>query len=494
MAAVHVDNTSMARRGREFYEALGSPSTVLAPMVDQSEHSWRVLCRRHGTELAYTPMFSARQFVESEQYRRSIFGPLEGRAENEDLPLFVQFAANDPDILLSAAKHVQTRCSAVDINFGCPQKIAKRGHYGAWLSDEPQLQQKLVGTLHCHLDCPVTVKIRVQEAGKSATVDYARMLQAAGASVIAVHGRTREQKGLQQGAADWEMIRAVKEAVSVPVFANGGIFTAADVRRCLEATGADGVMAGEALLEDPALFEGMRLGDVGAAGSSSRGGGEAVVAMYEDAHDGAPAAAGADGAGTDGAATHGAGTDGAGLRGSHGAGTDGAGLRGSAQTSLAREYLALQATYPADLRSVKQHLFTLLYAHAQVHWDLRERLHRARTLEEMTAVVDECDARPPAARAPFCTAPGDGFTTWYRRHHWEALRHEMRQEEKRQEAELREQGEAAEGAADERLSKGQRKRMRQQRKRERDGAQGQHEDAEEEAREAAELREAEVRE
>ena len=234
------------------------PTCVLAPMVDQSELSFRILCLRHGADLCYSPMMSSHQFTESAKYRDSMFGPLDGMGE--DRPLVVQFAGNDPQVLLAAAKHVQHRCDAVDINFGCPQKIARRGHYGAWLSDEPHLQQQLVGTLHCHLDCPVTVKIRVQEAGNSATVDYARMLQSAGASVIAVHGRTREQRGAAQGAASWAAIAAVKAAVSVPVIANGGIFSQDDVARCLEATGADGVMAGESLLENPSLFSGGHVG------------------------------------------------------------------------------------------------------------------------------------------------------------------------------------------------------------------------------------------
>jgi len=359
--------------GNNWYRRLfGSKRTnVLAPMVDQSELAFRILCLRHGADLCYSPMISSRQFADSASYRESIFGPLDGIGE--DRPLVVQFAGNDPQVLLEAAKHVQHRCDAVDINFGCPQKIARRGHYGAWLSDEPQLQQQLVGTLHCHLECPVTVKIRVQEAGRSATVDYARMLQSAGASVIAVHGRTREQRGAVQGGPSWADIAAVKAAVSVPVIANGGIFATEDVSRCFEATGADGVMAGESLLENPALFDGGRVGE--------------------------------------------------------------------RQPALAREYLALQQTHPSPLAGVKQHLFNLLYAHVQVHIDLRQQLHRARTLDEMSAVVDECERRraaaaddgaPPevrasAARSPFDCAPGAGYTSWYRRHHWEELRHAEKQ-------------------------------------------------------------------
>ena len=346
-----------------WYRRLGSPRYVLAPMVDQSEHAFRVLCRRHGTHLAYTPMISSRQFISSAPFREGIFGELEGKAECEDRPLVVQFAGNDPQVLLAAAKHVEMRCDAVDINLGCPQKIAKRGRYGAWLLDEPALLQQLVGTLHCHLACPVTVKIRLLQgadgaaatpASISQTVDLARMLQGAGASVVAVHGRTREQKGHAQGSADWDGIAAVKAALSVPVLANGGVYTAADAEACLKATGADGVLSGEGLLENPALFEGRKAGD--------------------------------------------------------------------RPEALALEYLELQRLYPADLRSVKQHLFSMCYAGLQVYTELRQAMHRARTLEQMHEIVCELARRPREARAPFNNAPGDAYTSWYRRHTWEEER------------------------------------------------------------------------
>ena len=344
---------------QSWYERLGSPSKILAPMVDQSECAFRVLCRRHGCDLAYSPMYSSKQFAESELYRSSMINTFDGDASLGDRPLVIQFAGNDPQVLLEAAKHVQHRCDAVDLNLGCPQKIARRGHYGAWLAEEKTLLQDIVGTLRNHLECPVTVKIRIQEAGRSATIDYARMLQDAGATVVAVHGRTREQRGAVQGSASWAEIGAVKQALSVPVLANGGIFTSDDVGRCLKATGADGVLVGEALLENPALFEGN--------------------------------------------------------------------VCGEKMTSLAKEYLELQAICPADLRSVKQHLFNILYAHVQVHTDLRERLHRARTLEHMVEVVEECERRPPMKRFPFSTEPGDAYSCWYRRHTWEAQRHAAKQ-------------------------------------------------------------------
>lgn len=152
----------------------------------------------------------------------------------------------------------------------------------------------------------------------------------------------------------------------MPVLANGGIFAPEDIGRCLKATGADGVLVGEALLENPALFEGRRCG--------------------ED------------------------------------------------QAALAQEYLDIQPSAPADLKTVKQHLFAILYAHVQVHTDLRERLHKARTLDDMAAVVQECSSRPPQQRFPFGTECGDGYTSWYKRHTWEEHRKAARDAQKAAEA------------------------------------------------------------
>ncbi|KAI1097963.1 FMN-linked oxidoreductase [Jackrogersella minutella] len=277
--------------GRAFYESIGSPKFVLAPMVDQSEFAWRMLTRSFLTPaensklLAYTPMFHARLFERGAKYRDSHFEPTQpptstcstaipspGSASADpeqdvqqlpfldgnpkfDRPLTVQFCANDPEHLLGAAKQVAPYCDAVDLNLGCPQGIARKGHYGAFLQEDQDLIYKLVNTLHENLSVPVTAKMRILET-KEDTLAYAKNLLAAGASILTVHGRRREQKGHLTGVADWEYVRYLRENLpeETVIFANGNVLQHGDLERCLEATGADAVMSAEGNLSDPAIF------------------------------------------------------------------------------------------------------------------------------------------------------------------------------------------------------------------------------------------------
>lgn len=235
-----------------FTNTLGAPRLWVAPMVDQSELAFRVLCKRHGAEAAYTPMLHARLFNETQAYREEHFTTTFDSPE-EDRPLLAQFCANDPDTLLAAAKHVEPFVDGIDINLGCPQRIARRGKYGAYLMDDIPLIESLVRILAENLSVPVTVKIR-RFPDVQTTIEYAARLEKAGASMVAVHGRTRGEKRAKSSMACWETIAAVKKALHVPVLANGNLRNIHDVNHCLKITGADGVMSAESLLEDPAMF------------------------------------------------------------------------------------------------------------------------------------------------------------------------------------------------------------------------------------------------
>ncbi|KAJ4806348.1 hypothetical protein LUZ62_018914 [Rhynchospora pubera] len=299
------------------WRALGAPRFLVAPMVDNSELPFRMLCRKYGAEAAYTPMLHSRIFSENDKYRSMEFTTCK-----EDRPLFVQFCANDPKILLEAARRVAPHCDYIDINLGCPQRIARRGYYGAFLMENQPLIKSLVETLALNLDVPVSCKIRIFP-NLDDTISYAKMLEEAGCSLLAVHGRTRDQKDSTKFKADWTAIRAVKQALRIPVLANGNIRHMADVYSCLEETGCDGVLSAETLLENPALFAGYK-----------------TVEWREEGDE------------------------------------DG----GLDQADLAVEYLRLCEKYPVPWRMVRSHVHKLLGDWFRIHPEVREELNKQSTL------------------------------------------------------------------------------------------------------------------
>ncbi|KAG5439652.1 hypothetical protein PCK2_000786 [Pneumocystis canis] len=204
----------MGLYGREFWYSIGCPSRILAPMVDQSELAWRILSRRHGADLCYTPMFHAKHFWSSPKYRKDVWSTLDN---GKDRPLIVQFCANNPEDFLKASKIVMGKCDAVDLNLGCPQNIAKRGYYGAYLQENWNLISEMIKYVSNSLNIPVTAKIRIFP-DKEKTLAYARMIVESGVSILAVHGRTREQRGSMTGLSDWYQISYLRENLPLDVF------------------------------------------------------------------------------------------------------------------------------------------------------------------------------------------------------------------------------------------------------------------------------------
>ena len=264
---------TLEQRQRWWRESLGAPRFVMAPMVLQGELAYRLLARRHGCELCYSPMLPASAFLASASAtdpenpdtggpatQDSWFTSLAGAL---DRPLLVQLGGADLDELVAAARLVQHRCDGIDLNLGCPQRCAEQGGYGAFLLEQPERVRELVAGLVAALEVPVTCKMRILPKVED-TVAFALMLQEAGAAAVAVHGRRREQRH-HEGAADWDQIAAVRRALDVAVIANGNVRTRADAERALAATGCAAVMSATALLANPRLF---------AAPRSLRGGGE----------------------------------------------------------------------------------------------------------------------------------------------------------------------------------------------------------------------------
>lgn len=183
----------------------------------------------------------------------------------EDRPLIAQFCGHDKEVLYQAMKVVENHVDGVDINCGCPQNIAKKGQYGAYLMELEGGDRivDIVKYLAPRLKVPVSVKLRIlpseEENGEPRFEDtmvlYRRLVDA-GASMLTIHGRTREQRQRKTGAADWDFTKRVVDEFNdrIPVLCNGSISNMDDVERCLEVTGADGVMVSEAILEYPPLF------------------------------------------------------------------------------------------------------------------------------------------------------------------------------------------------------------------------------------------------
>ena len=193
-------------------------SRICAPMVGGSELAFRILTRRHGATLCYTPMMSSAKFPLDEQYRKDEF-----QTTPEDRPLVAHFSANDPAQLLQSALLIQDQCDAIDLNLGCPQRVAHAGHFGSYLlgdADRP-LILSIVKTLSDVISIPVFVKIRLLDS-VPATIELVQQLREAGASLVCIHARYRVNlvgrtgAGARDGPAMLEQVTEVRRAVPRP--------------------------------------------------------------------------------------------------------------------------------------------------------------------------------------------------------------------------------------------------------------------------------------
>ncbi len=174
---------------------------ILAPMVGASELPFRLLCRKYGAQTAYTPMMNSHLFATDKKYREEEFQTIE-----QDRPLVCHFSANDPKDFAAAAKLVENKCDAVDLNLGCPQRTAYLEHFGSYLLDikDRDLICSIVSEASRTVSIPIFVKIRLLDTIED-TIELCQQLKDAGASLIAIHARYRasfERKG--PGARDGE--------------------------------------------------------------------------------------------------------------------------------------------------------------------------------------------------------------------------------------------------------------------------------------------------
>lgn len=324
------------------------PALALAPMVDQSDLPFRELTRRYGSNICFTPMIHAKMFTTSRKYRTNF--DLSSSPET-DRPLVAQLCGSDSETMLKAAMAVAPYCDAVDINCGCPQGIARRGMYGAFLLEEQSLLLGLVRHLAKHLPVPLTVKVRLlpgddREDSVRKSLSLYRELVDAGAHGLTIHGRTRNHKGPLTGKADWDAIRQVVEQLGsrVPIIANGSLGCHKDILTCLKETGADGVMSSEAILEYPAFFNGAE---------------EYIM--------------------TDGTPTN--------------------PVARVSRVTLAREYLTLAKKYPPALggqgtvlKCLRAHVHKMLYADLHDNVSLRTAVIESKSQDDLLKAVDKVEA------------------------------------------------------------------------------------------------------